>query len=149
MFLLQHNENLQTLLPSDQTQFIRLLVLYLPLTKKNIMFCTLFAIFQANESCVTSTCTSFPFQFPWRRFPRRFSCSFQERCTPSLFLKKDPSIVHAYHTFTHAHLLSKDSPMSEYTGMLGIVSLQHSCPVQSSRYKFRCGQVYSQCCYSS
>lgn len=29
----------------------------------------------------------------------------------------------------HTHLLSKDSPMSEHTGMLGIISLQHSCPV--------------------
>lgn len=47
------------------------------------------------------------------------------------FLYKDPGIVRTYHAFTltHArtHLHSNDSPMSEYIGMSGIVSLQHSC----------------------
>lgn len=55
------------------------------------------------------------------------------------FLKKDTSVVHAYHTLkTQTHLLSKDSPISEYSGMFGIVSpLQHSCPVQRNTQVFQ------------
>lgn len=40
------------------------------------------------------------------------------------FLNKDWSFVHTYPAFMHTHLLfkEKDAPMSEYSGMLGIVS---------------------------
>lgn len=38
------------------------------------------------------------------------------------FLNKDWSFVHTYRAFMHTHLLckEKDSPMSEFSGMLGI-----------------------------
>lgn len=54
------------------------------------------------------------------------------------FLNKDWSFVHTYQAFmhTHTHLLfkEKDSPMSEYSGMLGTVSGQRFCP--GSRHVF-------------
>lgn len=70
------------------------------------------------------------------------------------FLNTGPSAVHTYHAFMHTHLLYKDSLMSEYSGMSGIVSLQHSSLLHRKhtcipRFYLGCGHISINAQYRS
>ncbi len=129
-------------------QFISPFIQHPPLTK-NIIFCNLFAIsFKLLNPVWLQLEHQFHFSFHGDDSSAGSAAHFRNaHAARPVFSKDRPEYctrIPRIHTHT-THLLSKDSPMSECKGMLGIVSLQHSCLAhrkhRSSRYRLGCGQL--------